>query len=208
MYFSDRWRPRARHMPRNYSNLHGLAPIPDTLIQAHLAHYERCVQEANHSPDAGMPPLESAAERDLRLHELYFENLSPRPTRMSKRFEFDLSITWGSSRAWKEEFMAMGRMDKVAWVLLLMDPVEYQLSNHWIGVDGEGHPSGFFPVLVLDVQEHAFQGMERSQYLEACLENIDWKCVENRHSISSTLPRRGELLQPSPPLRSQAVSSA
>jgi superoxide dismutase, Fe-Mn family len=48
----------------------------------------------------------------------------------------------------------------------------------------EGVPTGFKPLLVMDVWEHAFvrdyQATERSKYIEAFFRNIDWRTVERR----------------------------
>ena len=54
------------------------------------------------------------------------------------------------------------------------------LSNHWIGLHEDGHPAGFRPLLVMDVWEHAFSGLERSKYIEAFLANVRWEEVESR----------------------------
>jgi Fe-Mn family superoxide dismutase len=66
-----------------------------------------------------------------------------------------------------------------------------QLSNHWIELHQEGVPSGFKPILVMDVWEHAFlldyKPSERSKYIEAFFTNIDWdvvnKCFSNAAAI-------------------------
>lgn len=182
------------------SRLHGLKNIPDAVVEAQILYYEDRVSRLdllrrhleNIDPtlarESGLTQRVSALREEIQLRELHFENLSPRPTRMSGRFEFALRLGWGSFRAWKDEFLAMARMDGVGWVTLLMDPVEYQLCHQGVPLDGRNHPSGFLPVLVLDVSSRALNGMEREAYLEALFENIDWTCVEDRHAISETAP--------------------
>jgi Fe-Mn family superoxide dismutase len=58
------------------------------------------------------------------------------------------------------------------------------LSNHWITLHETGNVSGFAPVLVMDVWEHAFildyKPAERPKYIEAFFSNIDWAAVEGR----------------------------
>jgi superoxide dismutase, Fe-Mn family len=109
-------------------------------------------------------------------------NLTPGVSAPSSRFAMLLKIAWGSFKAWQDEFRELGQREGVGWVILHMDPVEHQLSNDWVGLREAGHPSGFIPLLVMDVQDHAWSGMTRSAYVEAFLENIDWTCVENRHA--------------------------
>lgn len=187
----------------DFSRLRGLKNLPDAIVRAQILHYEDRVNRLNllhrrldetdpaSALESELTRRASALRDDLQLRELHFENLSARPTRMSKRVEFALRLGWGSFEAWKEEFQALGRRDEIGWLTLLMDPVEYQLSHQGIALDGSNHPAGFLPVLVLDVSRRAFAGMERAAYLEALFENIDWACVADRQGISETAPSGG-----------------
>jgi len=71
----------------------------------------------------------------------------------------------------------MGGIRGVGWVILYRDPVANRFSNHWISIHEEGHPSGFTPLLVLDMWEHAYTGMERARYIEAFFDNLRWEEV-------------------------------
>ncbi len=71
-------------------------------------------------------------------------------------------------------------MRGVGWAILYKDPVTGHLSNHWIGLHEEGHPAGFVPVMVMDVWEHAFAGMDRPSYMQAFLSNANWRRAEAR----------------------------
>ena len=186
--------PHLPYLVRDFSHLRGLKSIPDWMIRSHLLHYEDGVRrldrlhqrleetDGNPAREPGMRQRMQRALQDLQLHELYFENLTPGSSAVSRRFATELRIAWGSFRAWQDEFRAMGQPDDVGWVILHMDPVEHQLSNDWVGLHDAGHPSGFIPLLVMDVQDHACAGGQRSATIKAFLENIDWTCVENRHA--------------------------
>jgi len=87
---------------------------------------------------------------------------------------------WHSVAEWEKEFRAMGHTRGVGWVILYRDPVLERLSNHWITLHEEGHPAGFTPLLVMDVWEHAYSGMDRSRYIEAFFENLRWSRVADR----------------------------
>lgn len=190
-----------------FAPLRGLRNLPEALIRSHLLRRENGARRLDllrlrsegKLPDPSRPfklhdRLRSATA-ELQLHDLYFENLSPQPTRLPEGLAHALSIGWGSFEAWRDEFRAYGRTGDVGWVILLMDPVDFQLSNHCVGLNGEGMPAGFLAVLVMDVKGHAFAGLDRSAYIEAFLENVDWACVEDRHALSKTLP--GERTRPS-----------
>jgi Fe-Mn family superoxide dismutase len=177
---------------RDFSTLRGLKNLKDPLIEAHLNLYNGYVSNVNqlrqHLQEAKSGTIEwSEMERRLgfevngmRLHELYFENLTPGDSRVPRALEETLSGLWGSFKRWKEEFEAIGQIRGVGWVILYKDPMDGSLSNHWIGLHEEGHPAGFTPLLVMDVWEHAYTGMDRSTYIGAFFMNVNWEGVGAR----------------------------
>ena len=58
------------------------------------------------------------------------------------------------------------------------------ISNHWIELHETNNVSGFIPLLVMDVWEHAFlldfKPADRPKYIEAFLSNVDWDEVDKR----------------------------
>jgi Fe-Mn family superoxide dismutase len=182
----------ATYRPRDFSTLVGLKNIPDPLVDAHLRLYEGYVKNTNllsrrlKEVESGSPEWSEMTRRigfevnGMRLHELYFDNLSPRSPGPSSALRERMGGAWDSFREWESEFRAMGRMRGVGWVILYRDPVAGRLSNHWITLHEVGHPAGFTPLLVMDVWEHAYGGMDRSRYIDAFFENIHWSQVEDR----------------------------
>lgn len=182
---------------RDFSELRGLAKIPDSLMEAHEKLYEGYVKNTNllrrRLKDAGLgTPEWSEMKRrmgfelgGLRLHELYFENLMPGGSDPAPAFEDALAATWGSFKKWQEEFEAVVQMRGVGWAILYQDPVGGGLSNHWIGLHEEGHPPGFTPLMVVDVWEHAYTGMTRSNYLSAVFANLNWERIKSRWEFHS-----------------------
>lgn len=180
------------HQARVFQSLVGLKDIPDGLVDAHLKLYEGYVKNANllakrlKKAEVGGPEWSEMTRRigfeinGMRLHELYFDNLSPHPSRPSPALTEGVVGTWDSFGEWEKEFRAMGQIRGVGWVILYRDPVADRLSNHWITLHEEGHPAGFTPVLVMDVWEHAYSGMDRSTYIDAFFKNIHWRRVEDR----------------------------
>jgi Fe-Mn family superoxide dismutase len=177
---------------RDFSGLRGLTKIPDPLMEAHGKLYEGYVKNTNmlrrrlKDAELGTPEWSEMKRRmgfelgGLRLHELYFENLTPGGSGPAPALEDALAATWGSFRKWQEEFEAVVQMRGVGWAILYQDPVGGRLSNHWIGLHEDGHPPGFIPILVVDVWEHAYTGMTRSDYLSAVYANLDWERVKTR----------------------------
>jgi superoxide dismutase, Fe-Mn family len=177
---------------RDFSALAGLRNIPDPLVDAHLKLYEGYVKNTNllaerlKEAEVGTPEWSEMSRRigfevnGMRLHELYFDNLSPHPSGPPPEVSEGFGGGWGSMAEWEKEFRAMGQIRGVGWVILYRDPVAGRLSNHWITLHEEGHPAGFTPLLVMDVWEHAYSGMDRSRYIEAFFENICWSRVADR----------------------------
>ncbi|MCL5961479.1 MAG: Fe-Mn family superoxide dismutase [Chloroflexi bacterium] len=97
---------------------------------------------------------------------------------------------FGSVQDWLASFKAIASMRGVGWAILYQDPVTGWLSNQWVTLHQDGHPAGFKPILVLDVWEHAFMvdylPPERSKYIDAFFNNLDWSVVEQRLSQPTT----------------------
>ncbi|HVR87384.1 MAG TPA: Fe-Mn family superoxide dismutase [Planctomycetota bacterium] len=176
----------------DYRDLRGLKDLPDALMEAHLKLYAGYVSNVNkllHSlagSDSGGLEWAEMQRRlgfemnGMRLHELYFENLIPGGHGVPREIGESLSESWPSVAAWEKEFRAIGALRGVGWAILYRDPLTQRLSNHWISLHQDGHPTGFTPILVMDVWEHAFTGMERARYIDAFLSNVDWETVESR----------------------------
>jgi Fe-Mn family superoxide dismutase len=177
---------------RDFSGVKGLQGIPDGLVQSHLGLYAGYVKNINllrkrlAEIKPGVPEFSELQRRvgfeinGMRLHELYFENLGPGGAAPGGGLKDALAKQFGSFEAWREEFVGIGTMRGVGWAILYRDPVTKTLSNHWIGMHEENHPAGFAPILVMDVWEHAFSGMDRPTYVQAFLANADWKRAESR----------------------------
>jgi superoxide dismutase, Fe-Mn family len=178
--------------PRDFSALQGLRNISAPLLDAHLKLYQGYVKNTNllaerlKEAELGSPEWAEMMRRvgfeinGMRLHELYFDNLTPQSSKPSPELIEAVGVAWGSFDEWEAEFRAMGQIRGVGWVILYRDPVSGRLSNHWITLHEEGHPAGFTPLLVMDVWEHAYSGMDRTRYIDAFFENIHWDRVEGR----------------------------
>lgn len=177
---------------RSFPNARGLGGIPDALVEAHLKLYAGYVNNVNllRRRLAGMQPGGPEwAEMNrrlgfeingMRLHELYFEALSPAAGDPARAVRGALARRWGSVEGWRSEFVEMGKMRGIGWVITYLDPRAEQLDNHWIELHQDGHPAGFVPIVVMDVWEHAYTGMERPAYIDAFLRNVDWSVIGGR----------------------------
>src|ERR671921_2460792 len=192
-------------------NLSGLKGISDQTLEMHFKLYEGYVKETNNltqritdfikdgKVDQEEMPAYSELTRRLGfeyngmvLHEYYFGNMkrqgSVDPGNDSKFFKL-AEDSFGSYDIWKADFVSVGKMRGVGWAVCYQNPANGALSNHWITLHETGNVSGFVPVLVMDVWEHAFirdyAPADRPKYIEAFFSNIDWAACEQRLQLDA-----------------------
>ena len=185
---------------KDYSNLIGMEGFSETLLKNHFTLYQGYVTNTNKLSDllhsmlkegkAGIPEYSELKRRfgfefnGMRLHEYYFENLGGKAyLDKSGTLAKKVAADYGSYDAWEQDFKATGKMRGIGWVILYQDNVTGWLFNQWINEHEVGHFAGCFPILVMDVFEHAFitdYGLKRADYIEAFFKNINWNVVEGR----------------------------
>jgi Fe-Mn family superoxide dismutase len=195
----------ALYKPQQF-NLSGLKGISDQTLEMHFKLYEGYVKETNKLTEKiseflkdgkvdqeEMPAYSELTRRmgfeynGMVLHEYYFSNMKKQgagdPSRDSQ-FLKAAAASFGSYDIWKADFVGIGKMRGVGWAICYENPANGRLSNHWITLHEIGNVSGFTPVLVMDVWEHAYlldyKPADRPKYIEAFFSNIDWDAVEKR----------------------------
>jgi Fe-Mn family superoxide dismutase len=119
----------------------------------------------------------------MRLHELYFGNMTKEKTEASAELASAIEKEFGSFEMFTKDFNAMGAMRGIGWVVLYHDKTANRLFNVWINEHDVGHFAGATPLLVMDVFEHAFMldyGLKRADYITAFWNSIDWSVVSDR----------------------------
>jgi len=182
---------------KKYDDLLGMEGFSDNLLNTHFKLYEGYVANVNKLSDVldalelGTPEYSELKRRfgwewnGMRLHELYFSNLKKNSDDLSMGSVIAKKISeeFGSFEKWKESFAGIGMMRGIGWVVLCYDKEGDRLFNIWIGEHDLGHLSGAAPLLIMDVFEHAFvldYGMNRKDYINSFMNNINWEEVENR----------------------------
>jgi superoxide dismutase, Fe-Mn family len=190
--------------------LSGLDGISDHTLEVHFGLYEGYVKNTNLLREqiaefrargiaSGADPKFAELVRrcgfeynGMRLHELYFDNLTKKPGKVldGGRFHQAVRGAFGDIEAWRKEFTAVGGMRGVGWAILYQDPKTGELSNHWITLHEVGNVAGFKPIIVMDVWEHAFmydyKPADRAKYMEAFFRHVDWDRCEER--VRETAP--------------------
>lgn len=130
----------------------------------------------------GLKTEEIFALNGAKLHEWYFDNLGGPGGKAGGRILELIERDFGSYAKWEAEFKAIGLAVR-GWVVLAYDLDDEKLHNYGQDAHNIGVPWGAYPLLILDVYEHAYgidYGVKRAPYLEAFMKNVDWNEVNQR----------------------------
>jgi superoxide dismutase, Fe-Mn family len=193
------------YKPKKF-NLSGLQGISDKTLEMHFKLYEGYVKGVNElneriadvlkdgKVDQEEFPAYSELNRRLGfeyngmvLHEYYFQNLQRHGAGVppaESHFRRAAEISFRSFDTWKNDFAGIGKMRGVGWAICYQDPNTGRISNHWVTLHEIGNVSGFVPILVMDVWEHAFildyAPSDRPKYIDAFFSNVNWDAVQAR----------------------------
>jgi len=126
----------------------------------------------------------SFALNGVKLHELYFDNLTDAAQHCNGKIKELIGAKWGSVEAWSKEFAATGISSR-GWVVLGWDNDQNQLDTYLCDVHNQGGIWNTTPVLIMDVYEHAYfldYATARKDYIAAFMKLIDWDVVNERIS--------------------------
>lgn len=181
---------------KNFEHLLGLPGFSDQMLKNHFTLYEGYVKNTNtlvellNTKEIGTPEYAELQRRfgwewnGMRLHELYFGNMKKEGSELKEGVLTEkIQKFFGSVDMWKKNFIGIGSMRGIGWVILYHDPIEDKLFNAWINEHDTGHLSGCRPLLVMDVFEHAYMldyELKKADYIEMFWKSIDWDSVEKR----------------------------
>lgn len=186
---------------QDFSRLLGMKGFSNTLLENHFKLYQGYVTNTNKLSDMlvtlskdgkGATPEYAELKRrfgwefnGMRLHELYFGNMSASAEAgdMNSALMKKIVEDFGSYDAWMADFKATSAMRGIGWTILYLDKQANRLFNVWINEHDVGHLAGGIPLLILDVFEHAYMidyGINRADYITAFFNVIDWAEVAKR----------------------------
>jgi superoxide dismutase, Fe-Mn family len=125
----------------------------------------------------------------IKLHELYFQNISQKSELTNKSVKI-ISANFGNYENWKKEFLSIS-ISARGWIVLAYDMRDNRLYNYISDMHNQGGIWNTIPIIVLDMYEHSYFiefGADRKSYVEWFLVHINWKIVENR--IDQVLDRQ------------------
>lgn len=181
---------------KDFSHLLGLSGFSDTMLNNHFTLYQGYVKNTNlllekieKATDQLSPETNELERRfgwewnGMRMHELYFENMTKEKTLLSTALKEKIEKVYGSYEQWLACFKAKGMMRGIGWVVLFEDKTNGELFTTWVREHEQGIPANGNIILVMDCWEHAYMtdyGIKKADYIEAFLQSIDWNVVEKR----------------------------
>lgn len=184
---------------RSFDHLLGTPGFSDALLKNHFTLYQGYVANTNKLTELlktvppGTPEYAELKRRfgwefnGMRLHELYFSYMKNGGSNLTENSALMKTLVrdFGSYEAWEQDFKATGLMRGIGWAILAqdLDRPDKRLHNVWVNEHDVGHLAGSYPVLIMDVFEHAFMldyGLKRADYINAFFDAIDWETVERQ----------------------------
>lgn len=184
-------------------NLPELNGLSKKQIEVHLALYEGYVKHTNllmekiekyrsEDPEANAFVIAELRRRlgfefdGMRMHEYYFEQFEggsvaaeethPLATIAAERY--------GSWDKFIAHIKEVAGTRGIGWVVVYFDPAVRTLHTAWVNDHELGQLAGLPIVLAVDMWEHAFMvdyvPAEKKTYVEAFLENVNWKVPQQR----------------------------
>ena len=151
-------------------------------IRSKLGTVDYAAANQSYSDLRGMKTEETFCLNGTLLHEWYFDNLGGKGGQAHGRVLELIERDFGSYQKWETEFKATGLAVR-GWVVLAYELDGGKLHNFGQDAHNVGVPWGAYPLLILDVYEHAYgidYGVKRAPYIDAFMRNIDWDAVNQR----------------------------
>lgn len=151
-------------------------------VRSKLETVDYAAANQSYSALRGLKTEETFCLNGTLLHEWYFDNLGGQGGKATGRILEMIERDFGSYEKWETEFKATGLAVR-GWVVLAYELDSGKLHNYGQDAHNVGVPWGAYPLLILDVYEHAYgidYGVKRAPYIDAFMKNIDWNAVNER----------------------------
>ncbi|WP_099187742.1 superoxide dismutase [Tepidibacter mesophilus] len=125
---------------------------------------------------------QSYAVDGVKLHELYFSNLGGGNNMPYGDILNKIQKKYGTYEFFKKRFKNIG-LSMRGWVVLSIDSLDDSLHIYGLDAHDVGTVLMSYPLLVMDVYEHAYMidfGIDRNKYIDVFIDNINWDIVNER----------------------------
>lgn len=154
-------------------------------ISSELDTVNRGTVDSNNSDYRNLKVAETYNMNAAYLHELYFANISDLHSKITTdslsfmRLERD----FGSFDTWQKDFIACCLASQCGWAITYLNTYTHTYMNCSIDLHSLNVPFGSYPVIVMDVWQHAYYKdylKDVKTYTIAMMKQLNWKVIENR----------------------------
>ena len=154
-------------------------------ISAELDSVDRSNVNKNNSKFRSLKIDETYNGNAAYLHELYFANISDLHSEvaMDSLAYMRLSRDFGTFDDWQRDFMACCLVSRNGWACTVYNVWLQSYQNCVIDLHSSNVPVGVFPVIALDMWEHAYYRdyLNNSKtYTVAMMKQLNWNVLESR----------------------------
>ncbi len=148
-------------------------------IEEKIKNVDLAGANATYSDLRALKVEETFALNGVKLHEGYFDNMTPGGIQPTGKIAELITRDFGSYERWQTEFKALGLAAR-GWVVLCWDLDEKKLKNIICDSHNQGGIWNTVALFIMDVYEHAYfldYATARKAYVEAFFKNINWDYV-------------------------------
>jgi Fe-Mn family superoxide dismutase len=154
-------------------------------ISAKLDTVDKSNVNCNHSDYRTLKLDETFNMNGVYLHELYFANIGDpySEIKMDSLAYMRLSRDFGSFDNWQKDFMACASASQCGWAMTYLNTFTQTYMNAAIDLHTNNVPVGSYPVIVLDVWQHAYYRdylKDVDTYTRAMMKLLKWPVIEER----------------------------
>lgn len=154
-------------------------------VSAALDTADRSDADSRHSEFRSLKADESKNLNAVWLHELYFANCYDPNSEvyMDSSTYIELQRAWGTFEDFQKEFMACAMSCGNGWAVCGYNMYLKKFVTTYVSGDSRDVMMGLYPVLVIDVHEHAYYKdylTDKRSYIVSQMREINWNVVEER----------------------------
>jgi len=128
---------------------------------------------------------ETYAINGVILHELYFQNLGNAAGPAGAKMQNLMNRFFGGFDKWVEDFTACATAAR-GWCIFAYEQRTNTCRNILLDTHEDGHIATAYPLVVLDMYEHAYfidYGTDKAAYISRFISSIPWGAIEKRAAL-------------------------
>ena len=114
---------------------------------------------------------------ELDINKLSVENYEHTPSQVI------MTTYFNSKNDWQRDFIACCNSSRCGWVVTYLNTYAQKYMNCVIDLHSQNVPAGFYPVIVVDVWQHAYYRdylKDVKTYTAAMMKELNWNVIEKR----------------------------